>query len=186
MIIMVIYILGCTLPSFLLLFLSAAITDMAALSQFFSHLYTMTIVFFTLLLLEIVILVRSVTGIACNPDKRLITRSQYLDLIEEKSPTIRYRSAIMQEMLECAVCLSRFEDGEEIRKLQCKHIFHKGCLDMWLQQDCPTCPLCRRRVLPEEIVTKYHLQNQVEYDGSDEELIFLLSALHGNNLYRFM
>ena len=183
---MVIYILGCTLPSFLLLFLSAAITAMAALSQFFSHLYTMTIVFFTLLLLEIVILVRSVTGIACNPDKRLITRSQYLDLIEEKSPTIRYRSAIMQEMLECAVCLSRFEDGEEIRKLQCKHIFHKGCLDMWLQQDCPTCPLCRRRVLPEEIVTKYHLQNQVEYDGSDEELIFLLSALHGNNLYRFM
>ncbi|KAK6258939.1 hypothetical protein SCA6_013413 [Theobroma cacao] len=154
---------------------------MAALSEYFSHLYTMTIVFFTLLLLEVVILIRSVTGGVCDSEKRLITTTQYLKFIEEKNPTVRYssRSSSRLESNECAVCLSELEEGEEVRKLKCKHTFHKDCLDRWLQQYWATCPLCRTKVLPDEIVANYHrLQNRVEYDGSDEEMIFLLSALH--------
>ncbi|XVF17167.1 hypothetical protein REPUB_Repub10bG0096100 [Reevesia pubescens] len=165
---------------------------MAALSEFFSHLCTMTIVFFTLLLLEIVILIRSITGGVCDSEKRLITTTQYLKFIEEKNPTIRYsrRSSSSSKQLdhsnnECAVCLSELEEGEKVRRLNCKHTFHKDCLDRWLQQCWATCPLCRTKVLPDEIVANYHrLQNQVEYDGSDEEMIFLLSALHGNSLHR--
>ncbi|XVF15123.1 hypothetical protein REPUB_Repub09cG0122200 [Reevesia pubescens] len=163
---------------------------MAALSEFFSRLYTMTIVFFTLLLLEVVILIRSITGGVCDSEKRLITTTQYLKFIEEMNPTIRYsrRSSsrqVDQSNNECAVCLSELEEGEKVRKLKCKHTFHKDCLDRWLQQYWATCPLCRTKVLPDEIVANYHrLQNQVEYDGSDEEMIFLLSALHGNSLHR--
>ncbi|OMP02508.1 Zinc finger, RING-type [Corchorus olitorius] len=168
---------------------------MGAISEFFSHLYTMTIVFFTLLLLEVVILIRSLTGGVCDSEKRLITTTQYLKFIEEKNPTIRYSkrsssssassSRSFQESNECAVCLSELEEGEKVRKLKCKHTFHKDCLDKWLQQYWATCPLCRTKVLPDEIVANYHrLQNQVEYDGSDEEMIFLLSALHGNSLHR--
>ncbi|KAI3754156.1 hypothetical protein L1987_53934 [Smallanthus sonchifolius] len=34
---------------------------------------------------------------------------------------------------ECSVCLSVFEDGEEMRKLpRCNHSFHATCIDMWL------------------------------------------------------
>ncbi|XWS44868.1 hypothetical protein CRYUN_Cryun15aG0086400 [Craigia yunnanensis] len=161
---------------------------MAALSKFFSQLYTMTIVFFTLLLLEVVILIRSITGGVCDSEKRLITTTQYLKFIEEKNPTIRYSrrsSSRVDQSNECAVCLSDLEEGEKVRKLKCKHTFHKDCLDRWLQQYWATCPLCRTKVLPDEVVANYHrLQNQLEYDGSDEEMIFLLSALHGNSLHR--
>ncbi|WKA11007.1 hypothetical protein VitviT2T_028544 [Vitis vinifera] len=36
----------------------------------------------------------------------------------------------------CAVCLYDFEVGEEIRQLtNCKHIFHRSCLDRWMDHD---------------------------------------------------
>ncbi|CAI9775740.1 unnamed protein product [Fraxinus pennsylvanica] len=48
---------------------------------------------------------------------------------------------------ECAVCLSVFKEGEEIRQLpQCKHCFHAPCIDMWLYSHLD-CPLCRSPVL---------------------------------------
>ncbi|KAK6921828.1 Zinc finger, RING-type [Dillenia turbinata] len=46
---------------------------------------------------------------------------------------------------ECAVCLCRIEEEEEIRELRCKHLFHKVCLDRWAFSSYrrSTCPLCR-------------------------------------------
>lgn len=41
----------------------------------------------------------------------------------------------------CAVCLSDFGSGELIRRLPCKHVFHKGCIDNWLHRN-KRCPLC--------------------------------------------
>ncbi|XP_030923661.1 E3 ubiquitin-protein ligase RHA2B-like [Quercus lobata] len=162
---------------------------MKGLSEFFSNLRTMTIVFFTLLLIEIIILIRSLTGLSPNSDKLVITTSQYLKLIEKKNPTISFskRTRIMAEPIECTVCLSEFEEGDKVRNLQCKHTFHKDCLDSWLQQYCrATCPLCRTKVVPDEIVDSYRrMRNQVEYDGNDEEIVFFLSALHGNNFRRW-
>ncbi|KAJ0039524.1 hypothetical protein Pint_26696 [Pistacia integerrima] len=165
---------------------------MAALSGFFSHLYTMTIVFFTLLIIETIILLRSATATVCKTKKRLITTTQYLKLIEEQNPTTSYKKNHHHNQqhhhvdeataVECLVCLSDFEDGEKVRKLNCNHTFHKDCLDKWLQQYLATCPLCRTKVLPDEVVADFHQlqnQNQVEFDGSDEEMVFLLSALHG-------
>ncbi|KAH7421423.1 hypothetical protein KP509_13G056400 [Ceratopteris richardii] len=47
---------------------------------------------------------------------------------------------------ECAVCLSVFEEAEELCLLpQCGHYFHKDCIDMWFFSHL-TCPLCRRSV----------------------------------------
>nr|GLL32088.1 RING-H2 finger protein ATL1-like [Ipomoea trifida] len=36
------------------------------------------------------------------------------------------------EEVECAVCLCKIEEGEEVRDLRCNHIFHRDCLDRWL------------------------------------------------------
>ncbi|CAL9211499.1 E3 ubiquitin-protein ligase ATL31-like [Musa acuminata AAA Group] len=45
--------------------------------------------------------------------------------------------------LECAVCLSEFEDDEELRLLpRCSHVFHTDCIDAWLASHV-TCPVCR-------------------------------------------
>ncbi|XP_031271378.1 RING-H2 finger protein ATL52-like [Pistacia vera] len=47
---------------------------------------------------------------------------------------------------ECPVCLSIFEEGEEVRQLpRCKHSFHAPCIDMWLYSHFD-CPLCRAPV----------------------------------------
>ncbi|KAH6835826.1 hypothetical protein C2S53_006581 [Perilla frutescens var. hirtella] len=48
-----------------------------------------------------------------------------------------------KEGLECAVCLSRFEDTELLRLLpKCRHAFHMNCIDKWLENH-SSCPLCR-------------------------------------------
>lgn len=45
--------------------------------------------------------------------------------------------------LECAVCLSEFEDDELLRLLpKCDHVYHPECIDEWLQNHV-TCPVCR-------------------------------------------
>ncbi|KAL3505700.1 hypothetical protein ACH5RR_031082 [Cinchona calisaya] len=52
------------------------------------------------------------------------------------------------EGLECAVCLSEFEDGEKGRLLpKCNHSFHIDCIDMWFHSH-STCPICRALVEP--------------------------------------
>ncbi|KAL2535525.1 RING-H2 finger protein ATL64 [Forsythia ovata] len=73
---------------------------------------------------------------------------QGLDICVLKSlPTFIYASKNHHETrLECAVCLSEFEDNETGRILNvCKHCFHVDCIDMWLQSH-SDCPLCRSSV----------------------------------------
>jgi E3 ubiquitin-protein ligase RHA2 len=53
---------------------------------------------------------------------------------------------------ECVVCLNRLSNGDRVRKLACGHVFHKDCLDGWLDHLNFNCPLCR---FP--LVTKEHV-----------------------------
>ncbi|KAG2319200.1 hypothetical protein Bca52824_012413 [Brassica carinata] len=49
---------------------------------------------------------------------------------------------------ECAICLTEFSDGEEIRILPlCGHAFHVACIDKWLTSR-SSCPSCRRILVP--------------------------------------
>ncbi|KAI3425487.1 RING-type domain-containing protein [Psidium guajava] len=48
--------------------------------------------------------------------------------------------------IECAVCLSDFEEGETGRRLpMCEHVFHADCIDTWFESH-SSCPLCRAPV----------------------------------------
>lgn len=62
----------------------------------------------------------------------------------ESLPFFRFASLKgSKEGLECAVCISRFEDTEILRLLpKCRHAFHMSCIDQWLERH-PSCPLCR-------------------------------------------
>lgn len=44
---------------------------------------------------------------------------------------------------DCVVCLCKLRDGEQVRKLDCCHVFHKDCFDAWLHHLNFNCPLCR-------------------------------------------
>ncbi|CAN0890013.1 RING-H2 finger protein ATL11 [Linum grandiflorum] len=62
-------------------------------------------------------------------------------------PTFLYSSVkglkIGKGGLECAVCISEFEDAETLRFIpMCSHVFHMDCIDAWLVSNV-TCPVCR-------------------------------------------
>ncbi|CAA7045618.1 unnamed protein product [Microthlaspi erraticum] len=52
---------------------------------------------------------------------------------------------------DCIVCLSTLKAGEEVRKLDCRHVFHKQCLEGWIQHLNFSCPLCRSPLLTDSI-----------------------------------
>ena len=49
------------------------------------------------------------------------------------------------EYTSCAICLSDFADGEELRRVPCSggHVFHPKCLNGWMERSHSTCPVCR-------------------------------------------
>jgi E3 ubiquitin-protein ligase ATL6/9/15/31/42/55 len=65
----------------------------------------------------------------------------------ESFPTMAYADVKAHKAgkgaLECAVCLSEFDDDETLRLLpKCSHVFHLDCIDTWLASHV-TCPVCR-------------------------------------------
>lgn len=46
---------------------------------------------------------------------------------------------------ECTICLESFENGDEVIRLHCNHVFHSGCLIPWIRL-CGACPNCRKGI----------------------------------------
>ena len=46
----------------------------------------------------------------------------------------------------CTICIEEFKNGETVRTLQCKHIFHKNCIDEWFEKK-EVCPNCNQPLL---------------------------------------
>nr|XP_056715110.1 E3 ubiquitin-protein ligase ZNRF3 [Euleptes europaea] len=50
---------------------------------------------------------------------------------------------------DCAICLEKYIDGEELRVIPCAHRFHRKCVDPWLLQH-HTCPHCRHNIIEQK------------------------------------
>lgn len=83
-------------------------------------------------------------------------------MIKKNLPVVEYGSFIERfgedELMEnsnkvCTVCLDPMEKNDEMRELcKCCHVFHKVCLDTWVNEGQVTCPLCRSTLYdPERI-----------------------------------
>jgi RING-H2 zinc finger protein RHA1 len=71
-------------------------------------------------------------------------------LIDEALPVVRFAELAGTACgnSDCAVCLCGIAAGDEVRRLNnCRHAFHRGCLDRWMAHDQRTCPLCRAPLL---------------------------------------
>ena len=42
----------------------------------------------------------------------------------------------------CSICLCDFEEGDQVRKLICGHLYHENCVMKWLEKN-STCPICK-------------------------------------------
>ena len=73
----------------------------------------------------------------------------------------------------CSICHEdiNFSD-EEISVLRCGHLFHKRCLQQWLDTD-STCPECRSEVTRNNFVMKIfpsvNEDSDLVYKGSSDE-----------------
>mmetsp|Transcript_10612 Transcript_10612/g.15543 ORF Transcript_10612/g.15543 Transcript_10612/m.15543 type:complete len:207 (-) Transcript_10612:58-678(-) len=61
-----------------------------------------------------------------------------------------------EEQKSCVCCFESFKLKDEVRRLPCLHLFHKGCIDPWLQ-DKGNCPMCKR-----------HIRN-LKFEGDDDD-----------------
>ncbi|KAM0030088.1 putative transcription factor C2H2 family [Helianthus debilis subsp. tardiflorus] len=65
-------------------------------------------------------------------------------LREQQLPVVNFSELVDPPPDKCIVCLYEFEATDEIRVLSnCKHVFHKCCIDKWMGHGHKTCPLCR-------------------------------------------
>ncbi|KAE8712561.1 putative xyloglucan endotransglucosylase/hydrolase protein 26 [Hibiscus syriacus] len=101
-----------------------------------------------------------------HPGMLHLTRSRFSGIdkkVIESLPLFRFLSLRgSKQGLECAVCLSKFEDVEIVRLLpKCKHGFHFDCIDKWLEKH-SSCPLCRQKVNTEDL-TMFTYTNSMRF-----------------------
>ncbi|CAO2819099.1 unnamed protein product [Amaranthus hypochondriacus] len=82
-------------------------------------------------------------------------------LIREMLPALTYAEIVASkcgyEAETCAVCLYEFEEEDQIRRMRnCPHMFHKSCVDRWMDHDRKTCPLCRKPLVPDELLEDFN------------------------------
>uniref|UniRef100_A0A0D9VJJ0 RING-type domain-containing protein n=1 Tax=Leersia perrieri TaxID=77586 RepID=A0A0D9VJJ0_9ORYZ len=96
--------------------------------------------------------------------------------IEEALPVVRFDELVaVCGGGDCAVCLSGIGGRDEVRRLaNCRHVFHRGCLDRWMAHDQRTCPLCRAPLIPDELLPA---SAAAAADPSDYDLSYYPSPL---------
>ncbi|KAI3926126.1 hypothetical protein MKW98_028262 [Papaver atlanticum] len=114
------------------------------------------------------------------PTYRNRINTYMLEPLKEKLPVIKFgefREKSMScndEIVTCTVCLKHVKIMDEIRELpNCCHVFHKECLDMWIDQYHFTCPLCRAKL--------DSAQGHLGYDEDDPWSAERLQFLYGGD-----
>ena len=81
-------------------------------------------------------------------------KNKYKNVISEKGKSniklIKYKSDL-HEIKSCPIMFVDFEEGEEIAKLPCGHIFNKDGIMQWLEEESNKCPVCRDTLDSKEI-----------------------------------
>ncbi|GLJ55464.1 hypothetical protein SUGI_1190900 [Cryptomeria japonica] len=90
------------------------------------------------------------------------------DMVRNKLHVIKFQSFAdsygeIDEDVMCAVCLNSLERDDEIREFcNCSHIFHRDCLDKWIDHHQTTCPLCRCPLIAQKEIVHQSQDNNHE------------------------
>ncbi|CAH1238898.1 ZSWIM2 [Branchiostoma lanceolatum] len=83
---------------------------------------------------ELLSLLESSTANESGTVPEPVVNSLPVDIVRQKSP-------LLAPGQQCRVCLRGFTVGQHLRRLPCKHKFHKDCIDQWLLHQRSTCPI---------------------------------------------
>jgi hypothetical protein len=87
---------------------------------------------------------------------------------------------------DCSICIDNLRKGDEVIKLKCNHIFHKGCIKSYLMNYDNKCPLCRVNIIdePQEIVESRETGERTEIleipELAEEDINELLEFVRTN------
>ncbi|XP_067933270.1 E3 ubiquitin-protein ligase ARK2C-like [Watersipora subatra] len=82
-------------------------------------------------------------------DNSIIGASQ--ETIDRTTFAHRYNQRVASDMDDgssddkCTICISEYKTGEHVRRLPCLHLFHRDCIDRWLNSN-KRCPMCRANI----------------------------------------
>ncbi|KAL4490259.1 hypothetical protein ABPG72_004298 [Tetrahymena utriculariae] len=65
--------------------------------------------------------------------------------IIQQIPVVSFNTRLKLISEKCTICISEFENGEKLKQLPCKHIYHPECVDNWLKQE-KKCPVCKGEI----------------------------------------
>ncbi|CAD5113563.1 DgyrCDS2728 [Dimorphilus gyrociliatus] len=77
--------------------------------------------------------------------RRWNRHSNYMRVVRSIDSKFPIVTDIDESDCQCAICWDKMESA---RKLPCKHLFHRTCLGLWLEQD-TSCPTCRLSIIDE-------------------------------------
>ncbi|CAL1373732.1 unnamed protein product [Linum trigynum] len=81
--------------------------------------------------------------------KRCLPVITYASFLEKAGAGDHRKAAEIREINTCTVCMEGIMGEEEVRELcNCEHVFHRECLDHWVDMGRVTCPLCRAMLFP--------------------------------------
>ncbi|CAN1757966.1 Putative RING-H2 finger protein ATL12 [Linum perenne] len=76
----------------------------------------------------------------------LTTFPAYTYGVDKSPPPQQWKSC--SDGAVCSICLGEYQKGECLRLLpKCGHVFHKGCIDLWLSTRSSSCPICRDKAV---------------------------------------
>lgn len=83
-------------------------------------------------------------------------KNKYKKVTSEKGlkqlKKIKYSNTMNQK--DCPIFMTKFQEGEEITQLPCKHLFNSIAIEKWLKEEQHMCPVCRYELDYDEIEIK--------------------------------
>ena len=52
----------------------------------------------------------------------------------------------LDDNVNCVICQDEIKKGDVIKKLNCNHLFHIKCIDIWLSKE-KKCPFCKEEII---------------------------------------
>jgi hypothetical protein len=94
-------------------------------------------------------------------NKRKTLATFKIILKDDKFPVLHYKEMTQKDDDTCSICQVKFEVSSAIRILECRHFYHKDCIDEWFQRQ-KICCICKK---------DYNNENYFESSGPIQERV---------------